>query len=390
MSALAFAPNGDRLAVLAQSSPGRMTLRLIKPDRETIWERALTRNRASGYHLLGVSLAFSPDGRLLACTTGTSTVWVFEAATGQPVRQFEDHTQTVTGLGWIDDEWVLTAAADATLQVWRPDDAVPKIVVETIAAAGLTFVRERRTALVWSARGELLAWSLEGVPAQLWYRDPPARNVAAHFTRLAVSAVDGLLALIDAGAAELVLVRDWGRATASPPPAGPTRTRRSCCSVTPALASRAWRWCWRGRNFGPPSQPTGGGSGGSRRPRIPNPQMTTGMSCSGTLPGSLATGLSMSCTWPVQPWRLSCSMRKVRSRRSPECCTGRARSGTRIRKRSAGCLPSSWLPGPTVGINVSNQRIHRLMPTSRSKSFFKTSAKRDQRRPAALAVARGD
>jgi GTPase SAR1 family protein len=216
MSALAFAPDGDRLAVLAQSSPGRMTLRLITPDRETIWERPLTRNRASGYHLQGVSLAFSPDGGLLACTTGTSTVWVFEAATGQPVRQFEDHTQTVTGLGWIDDEWVLTAAADATLQVWRPDDAAPKTVVETVAAAGMTFVRERRTALVWSARGELLAWSLAGVPAQLWYRDPPARNVAAHFTRLAVSAVDGLLALIDAGAAELVLVRDWGRANSPP------------------------------------------------------------------------------------------------------------------------------------------------------------------------------
>src|SRR6202008_4838899 len=40
--------------------------------------------------------------------------------------------------------------------------------------------------------------------------------VAAHFTRLAVSAVDGLLALIDAGAAELGLVRDWGRANSPP------------------------------------------------------------------------------------------------------------------------------------------------------------------------------
>jgi GTPase SAR1 family protein len=214
--ALAFAPGSDLMAVLAQSLPGRMTLRLIKPDREVIWERALTRNRMSGYHLQGVNLAFSPSGRLLACTTGTSAVWVFDAATGQPVRQFEDHTQTVTGLGWIDDEWVLTAAADATLQVWRPDDAAPKIVVETIAAAGMTFVRERRTALVWSARGELLAWSLKEVPAQLWYRDPPVRNVGSHFTRLAVSAVDGLLALIDTGAAELVLVSDWDRTDSAP------------------------------------------------------------------------------------------------------------------------------------------------------------------------------
>ena len=158
----------------------------------------------------------SPDGSLLACTTGTSTVWVFDAATGQPVRQFDDHSQTVTGLSWIDDESVLSASADATLRIWRPDDSAPSTVVETIAAAGMAFVRERRTALIWSARGELLAWSLEGIPAQLWYRDPPARSVAAHFTRLAVSAVDGLLALIDAGAAELVLVRDWDRTVSTP------------------------------------------------------------------------------------------------------------------------------------------------------------------------------
>ena len=43
----------------------------------------------------------------------------------------------------------------------------------------MVFVRERRTALIWSARGELLAWSLAETPAQLWYRDPPSRNVAA-------------------------------------------------------------------------------------------------------------------------------------------------------------------------------------------------------------------
>ena len=36
--------------------------------------------------------------------------------------------------------------------------------METIAAAGMAFVRERRTALIWSARGELLAWSLDGDP----------------------------------------------------------------------------------------------------------------------------------------------------------------------------------------------------------------------------------
>ncbi|MGH3245980.1 MAG: TIR domain-containing protein [Trebonia sp.] len=220
-SALAFVPGDDRLAILAPSLPGRMTLRLVRPDsarpdKGAVWERALPRNRASGSRLEGVNLAVSPDGSRLACSTGTSAVWVFETVTGRPVRQFDGHSQTVTGLAWIDDEWIVTAAVDATLQVWRPDDAVPAVVVETVAAAGMTFVRERRTALIWSARGDLRAWSLAQTPAQLWYRDPPPRSLAAHFTSLAISAVDGLLALVDAGSTELVLVSDWHRAVSTP------------------------------------------------------------------------------------------------------------------------------------------------------------------------------
>jgi hypothetical protein len=214
-SALAFVPDDDRLAILAQSVPGRMTLRLIRPNREVIWERTLTRKRISSYHLEGVNLVVSPDGSRLACTTGLSTVWVFDTVTGQQVCQFNDHSQIVTGLDWIDNESILSASIDATLRIWRPDVPVSSTVVETIAAAGMVFVRERRTALIWSASGELLAWSLARTPAQLWYRDPP-RSATAPFTRLAVSAVDGLLALIDAGATELILVSDWHSAVNTP------------------------------------------------------------------------------------------------------------------------------------------------------------------------------
>jgi GTPase SAR1 family protein len=216
--AMAFVPDGDRLAVLAPSMPGQIKLMVITSKREVAWERVLPRNRMSGHHPEGINLALSPNGSLLACTTGTSTAWVFDIATGEPVGQFDDHSQPVTGLSWMDDEWVLSASTDATLRVWRPGDPVSSTVVETIAATGMVFVRERRTALIWSARGEQLAWSLAEPPAQLWSRDLPSRSVAAHFTRLAVSAVDGLLALVDAGATELVLVSDWDRAIGTPAP----------------------------------------------------------------------------------------------------------------------------------------------------------------------------
>ena len=221
-SAMAFLPDSDRLAVLAPSSPGRMTLMVLGPNREVIWEEVLTRKRNASSHPEGVNLALSPSGHLLACTTGTSTIWVFDAATGRPVRRFDDHAQTVTGMSWIDDERVLSASTDATLRASRLDDAVSSIVIETIAAVGMAFVRERRTALIWSARGELLAWSLEETPAQLWDREPPSRNVAAYFNRPAVSAVPSLLALVDAGSTELLLVNGWDRVASTAPAATTT------------------------------------------------------------------------------------------------------------------------------------------------------------------------
>lgn len=216
-SAMAFAPGGDQIATLAPSLPGRVTLTLLGPACDEIWKCLLTRNRMSGYRPEGVNLAWSPDGRFLACTTGTPMVWLINAADGTVAAQFENHTKIVTGLDWIGD-LIVSASADATLQLWNPSEPAPTAVVETIAAAGMTLVRDRGTALIWSATGELFAWSLSGRPAQLWYRDPPSRSVAAHFTRLAVSAVTGLLALIDPGATELLLVRDWDR-TAGPPAA---------------------------------------------------------------------------------------------------------------------------------------------------------------------------
>jgi small GTP-binding protein len=221
--AVAFPPEGDRLATLAPSLPGRMTLALLGPGLDVVWECVLTRDRMSSYRAEGVHLAWSPDGRFVACTTGTATVWLIDAANGHPVRQFDHHSQTVTGLDWIDNDRMVSASEDATLQVWRPDSAAPAVVLETIPVAGMAFVREGSTALVWSRGGELLAWSLAGAsaPVQLWYRDPPSQSVASYFTRLAVSAVHGLLALVDAGATELVLVSDWEQ-TASPPAATTT------------------------------------------------------------------------------------------------------------------------------------------------------------------------
>ncbi len=215
-SAMAFAPDGDRIVTVSPSLHGKMTLALIQPGHKVEWECVLASNRMSTNRSDGVNLAWSPDGRLLACTTGTSTVWLIDTANGQKIGKFDNHSLTVTGLDWMDDDRIVSASEDATLQLWRPDGSESSTVVETIPAAGMVFVRERGTALLWSAKGELFVWSLIDSPVQLWYRDPPSRSVAAHFTRLAISAVDGLLALVDAGATDLAFVSDWHRTASTP------------------------------------------------------------------------------------------------------------------------------------------------------------------------------
>ena len=377
-SAMAFAPGDDRLAVLAPPLPGRTTptLTLIKPNREVLWTQALTRNRRSGHYPEGVNLAFSPDGRLLACTTGTSTVWIFDAATGQPVRQFDDHSQTVTGLSWIDDEWVLTAAADATLQVWRPDDAASKTVVETISAAGMIFVRERRTALVWSARGELLAWSLEGIPAQLWYRDPPARNVAAHFTRLAVSAVDGLLALIDAGAAELALVRDWDRVDSTPAATTTYANAKVLLLGDSGVGKSGLAMVLAGEEFRATES-----THGRRIWRLPATEDSeTSDDNRDVLLWDLAgqPGYRIVHQLHLAGAALALILFDAKSEVAPLAGVQHWARAVRHAHPAAADGPPTFLVAARAdrgGINVSNQRIHQLMGDFALDDFFKTSAK---------------
>ena len=53
---------------------------MLSADRAPTWECVLTRNRMLSNRSEGINLAWSPDGRLLACTTGTSTIWLIDAA----------------------------------------------------------------------------------------------------------------------------------------------------------------------------------------------------------------------------------------------------------------------------------------------------------------------
>lgn len=375
-SAMAFIPDSDRLAVLAASLPGRVTLKVIGPNREVIWEHVLTRKRISSSHPEGVNLALSPAGHLLACTTGTSAILVFDTATGQQVRQFDNHSQTITGLGWIDDEWLLSASMDATLRVWGPDDPVSATVVETIAAAGLVFVRERRAALIWSARGELLAWSLAGTPAQLWDRNPPSRNVAAYFTRPAVSAVAGLLALVDAGSTELLLVNGWDRVDSAPPATTTYANAKVLLLGDSGVGKSGLAMVLAGKEFTPTES-----THGRRiwRLQAADEQESSGDSREVML-WDLAgqPGYRIVHQLHLQGAALALILFDAKSETAPFAGVRHwARAVRHAHPAAGGGLPTFLVAARADrgGINVSDQRIQKLMTDFGLTRYFKTSAK---------------
>lgn len=379
-SALAFLPDSDRLAMLAQSLPGRVTLRLVKPDRGVIWERQLPRDRISGYHPEGVNLAPSPGGHLLACTTGTPAVWVFDTATGQQVRQFDDHTQTVTGLSWIDDEWLLSASMDATLRVWRPDDPVSAGVVETIAAAGLVFVRERRTALIWSARGDLLAWSLAETPTQLWDRNPPSRNVAAYFTRPAVSAVAGLLALVDAGSTELLLVNDWDRVDSVPPATTTYANAKVLLLGDSGVGKSGLAMVLAGKEFTPTESTHGRRIWPLQAADLTADEQESSDDSREVMLWDLAgqPGYRIVHQLHLEGAALALILFDAKSETTPLAGVRYwARAVRHAHPAAAGGLPAFLVAARTDrgGINVSDQRIQKLMADFGLAMYFKTSAK---------------
>jgi WD40 repeat protein/serine/threonine protein kinase len=112
---LAFSPDGMLLAGAG--------------DKTTVyvWEVATGRQRyclADG----GTTVAFAPDGRLLA-TSHESTVCLWEAATGQAGLTLRGHTGRVYDVAWArDGRRLATGSADQTVRLWDVPTALEQRV----------------------------------------------------------------------------------------------------------------------------------------------------------------------------------------------------------------------------------------------------------------------
>src|SRR5436190_1281904 len=65
------------------------------------------------------SVAFSPDGRRVAGTGPDDTVLLWDAATGQELRRFAGHENTVNAVAFSPDGKLLASGShDMTLRLW--------------------------------------------------------------------------------------------------------------------------------------------------------------------------------------------------------------------------------------------------------------------------------
>ena len=119
---LAFSPDGKTLASIAADA----TIRLW--EVETGKEKAslsyssdlLDFSGAFGVFADAVrSVAFSPDGKLLAAGFGSKAIGLWDAVTGQPIRLLKGHTGSVGSVAFSpDSRRLVSASSDRQIKLW--------------------------------------------------------------------------------------------------------------------------------------------------------------------------------------------------------------------------------------------------------------------------------
>lgn len=130
---------------------------------------SLTRT-LSGHTLNITSVAWSPDGKLIASGSVDRTAIVWEASTGRKVTTLRNFRGSVLSLAWSPDSQYLAVASDVDedgVQIWDTNSWQP---VETLAHGLQTFP----TSIAWSPDGKSLAVVANDV--EIWDIDSGQRT----------------------------------------------------------------------------------------------------------------------------------------------------------------------------------------------------------------------
>jgi hypothetical protein len=134
---VAFDPAGDRLA-------------LAELGRVTLWDTVEGSRLLALRHDSSVTgLAWSPDGKRLACVGWDRTLTVWDPASGQETLSLPAHENHLSSVAWAPDgKRLVTAGQDHILRIWdaRPREEQPERDREALALLGFLFDRPLRRA----------------------------------------------------------------------------------------------------------------------------------------------------------------------------------------------------------------------------------------------------
>ncbi len=158
--AMDLSPDGSTLAVCAAGPDG---------GRVTLWDirsgnvRPLPRSLAPPDGSLVESVAFSPDGRLIA-TGAMRTLILWEARTGRWLRTLRGHKGVIVSLAFSPDGKLLASSGlDATIRLWDPESGRPLAPLQghTGRVASITFSPDGRTLASGSRDGTTRLWDTD-------------------------------------------------------------------------------------------------------------------------------------------------------------------------------------------------------------------------------------
>ena len=124
---LAFSPDGSLLAAGGgeASRSGQLTL-------WNVADATLVRQFPDAHSDTVYGVEFSPDGKFLASAAADKFVKIFNVAAGEFVRAFEGHTHHVMDVSWKGDGTALASAgADNAIKVWNAETGEQSLTIAT-------------------------------------------------------------------------------------------------------------------------------------------------------------------------------------------------------------------------------------------------------------------